>query len=62
MIPTVLVFVVLAISSAVLGMYAGAEDGADQGLDFIMYWFAIASLGTAAMLTVVYLARRFAGP
>lgn len=51
---TAVIFIVLSISSAVLGVYASR----DQGLDLIMYWFAVVSLGVAAGFTVAYLASR----
>ena len=54
MIITALLFLVLAISSAVLGMYGNPEQGIDQ----IMYWFAIVCMGAAAGFTLLYLAIR----
>lgn len=44
MIMMALIFLAIAISSAVIGMYASL----DQGLEHILYWSAIVNLGVAA--------------
>lgn len=49
MIITALLFVTIAIGSAVIGMYASP----DQGLNLILYWLAVVCIGVAGGLTVV---------
>jgi hypothetical protein len=49
-----LTFLAIALGSAVTGMYAEP----DQGLNQILYWFAIVCLGVTAGFTLAYLASR----
>ncbi|HVI01211.1 MAG TPA: hypothetical protein VM869_20985 [Enhygromyxa sp.] len=54
MIITALLFLAIAIGSAVIGMYGNPEQGVDQ----IMYWLAIVCIGVAAAFTLISLALR----
>lgn len=54
MITAALIFLAISIGSAVLGAYANS----DQGLDHIMYWFAIVALIIAAGFVLTYLSMR----